>query len=80
MVKSSRASATKLPTSTASTPWVTRTWFTMSPEARIMVWPSALVLVMAAPVFVTVPRSGSSDSATMKTFSPLIEAVGPAVM
>ena len=45
-----------------------------------MVWPSALVLVMAAPVFVTVPRFGSSDSATMKTFSPLIEAVGPAVM
>ena len=35
---------------------------------------------MAAPVFVTVPRSGSSDSATMNTFSPLIDAVGPAVM
>ncbi len=44
-----------------------------------MVWPSALVLVMAAPVFVTVPRFGSSlgDDGS---FSPLIEAVGPAVM
>ena len=69
-----------MPSSTSSTASVTSTWFTMSPEARIMVWPSALVLVMAAPVFVTVPRFGSSDSATMKTFSPLIEAVGPAVM